>query len=164
VSLNYPHRIQPAKLARWSRSPITWTQCSTNPTATNFSSGSFFTSFFLYISVYAKHNSYYRLNLKTKEASKTDLHYRPDGLMVLNEELNDVYTLGFCEIKSSDAMNRYNLTHTDTFRLVTFAKNAIDGNYIRCTIAVQSVGKYILPKCLHYDTASHSETYLCFVL
>ena len=42
-----------------------------------------------------------------------------------------------------DAINRHNLTHTDTFRLAMFTKNAIDDNKTKCTLAVQSVGKYI---------------------
>ncbi|KAG0736632.1 hypothetical protein G6F23_010833 [Rhizopus arrhizus] len=83
------------------------------------------------------------LNLKSKELSKADVNSRPDGAMTLNEQLNGVFALGFCEIKSMDAINRHNLTHTDTFRLAMFTKNAIDDNKTKCTLAVQSVGAHI---------------------
>lgn len=62
---------------------------------------------------------YFRLK-KNKESEKVDMKARPDGGMTLTEQQNDVFALGFCEIKSIDALNRHNLTHMDTFRLAMF--------------------------------------------
>lgn len=61
--------------------------------------------------------------------------------MTLHQQLNDVFALGFCKIKSMVAINRHNFTRADTFRLAMFAKNAIDDNNTKYTLAVQSVGK-----------------------
>ncbi|CAO3680738.1 unnamed protein product [Rhizopus stolonifer] len=89
------------------------------------------------------HKLFRWLNKKNKESKKVDIKTRPDGGMSLTEQLHSVFALGFCEIKSSNAMNRHKLTHTDTFRLAMFCKNAIDDGKIKCTIAVQSVGTYV---------------------
>lgn len=61
--------------------------------------------------------------------------------------LHDVFALGFCEIKSINAMNQTQLNTYYTFRLTMFCKNAIDDGKIKYTLVVQSIGKYI------YNTA-----------
>ena len=59
---------------------------------------------------------------------------------VINQ-LQNVYALGFVEVKGIDASKKYTLTHTDTLRLALFCKAALDKDDIKCAIAVQAVGK-----------------------
>lgn len=87
-----------------------------------------------------------RLNRCGKEFGSIQMNQRPDGGMTLTKQIQDVYALGFCEVKPASAAIRHLLTHTDTFRLAMFCKNAFDREEVQCTLGIQAVGKLIQGK------------------
>ncbi|KAI8146763.1 hypothetical protein BJV82DRAFT_665720 [Fennellomyces sp. T-0311] len=73
---------------------------------------------------------------------EAETNTRPDGGMSLVEQLQDVYALGFVEVKASCSAKKYVMTHMDTLRLSMFCKTALDNN-IKCAMAVQAVGTHV---------------------
>ncbi|KAI9489606.1 hypothetical protein BDB00DRAFT_842195 [Zychaea mexicana] len=77
-------------------------------------------------------------NADTKEEST-----RPDGGMTVVNQLQNVYALGFVEVKAIDACGNCTLTHMDTLRLAIFCKSTLDKDDVKCAIGVQAVGTYV---------------------
>ena len=82
-------------------------------------------------------NDAVRLNQKSN-MGEAETNTRPDGGMLLVEQLQDVYALGFVEVKALCPAKKYVMTHTDTLRLSMFCKTALDNN-IKSAMAVQAI-------------------------